>query len=53
LALRFSAHARERMRERGITAREVDEALGHVQVESPGSSAGRVNLWGETAGGVS
>ena len=39
------------MRERRITAKEVEEALGHVQVESPASSARRVNLWGETAGG--
>jgi hypothetical protein len=62
--LRFSAHARERMTQRGITDQEVDEALGNAyrteiatastriqDVLSSGEALERVDVSGETGAG--
>ena len=44
-------HAKERMAQRGITPREVEEALSNASVTSPGRVPGRVSLLGTTAAG--
>ena len=49
--IRFSRHARERMRERRIAAREVEEALASALITTPGKSSDRVNRWGVTGRG--
>ena len=51
MTLRFSRHARDRMRQRGISEAEVVEALTDVHLETPGRSADRVNRWGRTRAG--
>ncbi|MGH2739190.1 MAG: DUF4258 domain-containing protein [Actinomycetota bacterium] len=49
--IRLSKHARERMRERGISEREVQEVLANAQVTTPGLRPNRVNRWGVTMAG--
>lgn len=47
----YSAHARQRMRERKISRQEVEEALANVYVVTPGTTPRRVNRWGRTSVG--
>jgi len=51
MRLTFSGHALVRMRERGIAASEVRQALANVTDERPGTRPGRVNVWGVTWSG--
>ena len=47
----FGAHARQRMRERGISEEEVEEAQRNVYAVTPANRPDRVNLWGRTEAG--
>ncbi len=47
----FTAHARDRMQERGISEREVEEALENEYAVTPGSTTDTVNRWGRARSG--
>lgn len=51
VALRYSRHARERMKERRISHGEVAEASADARVETPGRTPNEINRWGRTKDG--
>jgi hypothetical protein len=49
--LTFSDHANYRMRERGITRQEVEEALVNTFLPPPGIPSVKGHIWGTTSNG--
>ncbi len=49
--LTFSEHAQHRMRDRGITRQEVQEALANTFLPPPGIPSVKGHIWGTTASG--
>jgi hypothetical protein len=47
----YSEHAERRMRERGITPEEVDEALANTFLPPPGIPSVKGHVWGTTSRG--
>ena len=47
----YSEHAEIRMRERGITAQEVEEALANTFLPPPGVPSVKGHTWGTTSAG--